>query len=102
MLYMVMTTLPMKCSANAGKIFVEELANPLSHVKRVDMWISYGGDGIKTWEIHETEKGYDKEGYLELANYLAKYRDIEGFKIDILPVLKPEDALPLVGITPPS
>jgi len=102
MLYMVMTTLPMKSSVDAGKIFVEELANPLSHVKRVDMWISYGGDGAKTWEIHETEKGYDEEGYLELSNYLAKYRDVEGFKIDILPVLKPEDALSLIGITPPS
>jgi hypothetical protein len=102
MLYMVMTTFPMKSSVDAGKIFVEELANPLSHVNRVDMWISYGGDGVKTWEIHETEKGYDEEGYLELSNYLAKYRDVEGFKIDILPVLKPEDALSLIGMAPPA
>jgi len=52
--------------------------------------------------VVELEKGYEDEGIKSLGNKLAKYYDVEGYKINIIPVLKPEDALTTVGITPPS
>lgn len=102
MLNMVVTSYPLKSTVEAGKVFANSFANPMSHVNTLGIWVSYGGDGIATYSVVELEKGYEDEGIKSLGNKLAKYYDVEGYKINIIPVLKPEDALTTVGITPPS
>jgi hypothetical protein len=102
MLYMVIVSQPLKSTIDAGKVFVAALANPMAHVNTVGMWISYGGDGITNYSIVELEKGYEEEASKALVNYFVQYYDIDGYKVNIIPVLKPEDALEMIGITPPS
>jgi len=102
MLFMVTTSYPLKGTFEAGKVFVKALENPMSHVNRIGMWISYGGDGITNYSVLELEEGHEDEATKALLSYFIPFYDIEGFKVEILPVLKPEDALPLIGITPPA
>jgi len=102
MQFMVVTTYPTKGVAEAGKTFIELLAKPMKHVTLVGMWVSYGGDGITTWSVNEMEKGYEDEGVKELTAYFVPFLGIEGYKINVVPVAKPEDALTLIGLTPPS
>ena len=102
MLYITTSTFPLKSSLDTGKVFLEAVSKQLTYVNRVGMWMGYGGEGVKAWFVYETTKGHEEEGFVELTNYYTAYFNIEGYKVDIAPVLKPEDALPLIGLTPPS
>ena len=102
MLYMATSTFPLESAVDAGKVFVEALSKQLNYVNRVGMWLCYGGEGIRTWSVYELTKGHEDEGIKELVNYYTAYYKIEGYKVEIHSVLKPEDALPLIGIAPPS
>jgi len=102
MLYMVITSQPLKSTVEAGKIFVKTLENPMRHVNRIGMWISYGGDGITNYSVLELEEGHEDEASKELVSYFIPFYAIEGYRVNIFPVLKPEDALPLIGMTPPA
>jgi len=99
---MTTTTYPTKSVIDIGKIFVESMAKPMNHVNLVGMWVSYAGEGITAWAVHEMEKGHEDEGLKELTAYFVPFLSIDGYKVNILPVAKPEDALALIGITPPS
>ena len=100
MLYMAVSTFPLKSSVDLGKVFLEVVAKQLNYVNRLGMWVCYGGEGIKAWFVYETTKGHEEEGLKELTNYYTAYMNIEGYKVDIHPVLKPEEALSLIGLTP--
>ena len=102
MVYMVITSYPLKSTLEAGKVFANSFASPMSHVKSIGMWVSYGGDGIATYSVLELEKGHEDEAMKELVSYFVQYYDIEGYQVDVIPVAKPEDALSILGITPPS
>jgi len=102
MIYMVSTTFPLKSSADVGKTFVEAMAESQPYLNEIGIWINFGGDGIKSVAIHEVEKGHEDEAYKALTEYFTQFYNIEGFKVNIETVLKPEDALPLIGITPPA
>ncbi len=102
MLNMVVTSYPLKSTVEAGKVFANSFANPMSHVNTLGIWVSYGGDGIATYSVVELEKGYEDEAMKALISYFVQFYNIEGFKVDIIPVAKPEDALSILGITPPS
>jgi hypothetical protein len=102
MLYMAASTFPLKSTVDLGKVFIEAVSKQLTYVNRIGMWVCYGGEGIKAWFVYEITKGHEEEGFKELTNYYTAYLNVEGFKVDILPVLKPEDALPLIGLAPPG
>lgn len=102
MLYMATITFPLKSAVEVGKVFAEVVSKQLNYVTRVGMWMCYGGDGVKSWFVYESKKGHEEEGLKELTGYFPAYFEIEGFKVEIFPVLKPFDALPLIGITPPA
>jgi hypothetical protein len=99
--FMVITSQPLKSSIEAGKVFVKGLENPMPHVNMVGMWLSYGGEGITNYMVVEMEKGYEDEGIKALGDKLVPYYDIEGYKVNIIPVLKPDEALTMIGLTPP-
>ena len=102
MIYMVITSYPLKSTIETGKVFVKSAANPIPHVNNIGMWIAYGGDGITNYWVAELEKGHEDEAVKAIVGYFVQYYDIEGFKIDMFPVAKPEDALPILGMTPPT
>jgi hypothetical protein len=102
MLYMATSSFPLKSTVDLGKVFIEAVSKQLTYVNRLGMWVCYGGEGIKAWFVYEITKGHEEEGFKELTNYYTAYLNVEGFKVDILPVLKPEDALPLIGLAPPA
>ncbi|MDW7729783.1 MAG: hypothetical protein SCJ94_07220 [Bacillota bacterium] len=102
MLYMATSSFPLKSTIDAGKVFLEATSKQMTYVNRVGMWLCYGGDGVKTWFVYEVTKGHEEEGLKELTNYYTAYFSIEGYKVDITPVLKPEDALPLIGLSSPG
>lgn len=102
MLYMAISTFPLKSSVDLGKVFLEAVSKELTYVNRLGMWVCYGGEGIKAWFVYEITKGHEEEGFKELTNYYTVYFNIEGYKVDLLPVLKPEEALQLIGLSPPG
>jgi hypothetical protein len=102
MLYMVASTFPLKSAVDLGKVFVEAVSKQSTYFNRVGMWLCYGGDGIKAWFVYELTKGHEEAGLKELTNYYTAYFGVEGYKVEMTPVLKPEEALALIGMTPPS
>jgi hypothetical protein len=102
MLFMATGTFPLKSAVDAGKIFVESVAKPRPYVNRVGMWMCYGDDGIKTWAVFEVEKGHEEEGLKTIINNYIPFFGVEGYKTKIEPVMKPEEALELIGLTPPA
>ena len=69
-----------------------------SYVKALDRYMTYGGDGVKAYVLWEVEKGKEQEGYKALMNQYAQFLNIEGYKVTLEPLLKAEEALPLVGL----
>lgn len=103
MLYMVTTTYPLNRANEIGKVYMERMKKPKAeHVNRVGMWLAPGGKGVKSWTIYEVENGHEDEGYKEIGSRHSEYFHIEGFEMNIEPVLKPEDALSLIGMAPPA
>jgi len=102
MLLMAIGTFPLKSAVDAGKAFVEAVAKPLPYVNRVGMWMCYGDDGIKTWAVYEVEKGHEEEGLKAITNIYILFFDVEGYKTKFEYVIKPEEALQLIGLTPPA
>ena len=100
MIYMVTTTYPLKYASEIGKVYMEKMDKPKAAlINRVGLWLNAGEDGVKSWSVYEVEKGRENEGYKEIISRHSPYFSIEGFKLKIEAVLKPEDALPLIGIT---
>jgi len=93
---MVEATFPLKNADEATKAFAEAMAKPQTHINRIGMWMSYGGDGIKTWYVCEIDKEHE-EGFKELVNRYTPYFNVGGYKVNIQPVMKPEDAIALLG-----
>lgn len=103
MLYMVTTTHPLNRADEIGKVYMERMKKPKAeYVNRVGMWLAPGGKGVKSWTIYEVENGQEVEGYKEIASRHSEYFHIEGFELNIEAVLKPEDALSLIGMDPPA
>lgn len=102
MLFMAESTFPLNSAVDIGKVFLNAISKETTHLKRLGMWMSYGSDGIKSWFVYEAEKGHEEEGLKALTSYYTAYFDIKGYKVAITPVLKPEEALALIGLTPPD
>jgi hypothetical protein len=96
MLFMVEATFPLKNTAEASKAFAEAMAKPQTHINRIGMWMAYGGDGMKTWFVCEIDKEHD-EGFKELGSRYTSYFNVEGYKVSIIPIIKPEEAIALLG-----
>lgn len=94
MLYMVEATFPLENSAKAAKAFAEAMARPQTRLNRIGMWMAYGGDGWKTWFVCEIDKEYE-EGFKELAGRYTAFFGIGGYKVNIQPIMKPEEAIAL-------
>ncbi len=102
MLVMVKGTFPLKSSKQVGEAFVKSMEKPITHSNLIGTWLGYGGKGLEFWSVYELEKGYEEEGRMELIESEVQLYDIEGYKVDIVNVIKPEDALTLMGMTPPA
>lgn len=102
MLYMVIASQPLKSTKEAAKVFAEAMGIPIPHVDIVGMWISYGGDGITNYSVVEMEKGHEEEASRALSQFFVKFYDIEGYKLNMIPVVKPENALAVLGMAPPA
>ncbi len=102
MIYMVTSTFPMESSVDVGKAYQEAMAKKLHNMNEIGIWLSFGGDGMKSVSIQEVEKGYEDEAFKALTNYFVSFIGIEGFKVTIEPVFTPAEGLPFLGITPPS
>jgi hypothetical protein len=72
------------------------MAKPQTHINRIGMWMAYGGDGMKTWFVCEIDKEHD-EGLKELGSRYTSYFNVEGYKVSIIPIIKPEEAIALLG-----
>ena len=99
MLFMVAETWPTKSAVEIGKVSVESLAKaPPPYVKRLGLYVTTGGDGIKAYTLYEVEKGHVDEGYKGLMKVFVPFFTIEGYKFTVEPLLSVEEALPLVGL----
>jgi len=99
MLFMLTMTWPTKSSGEVGKVAVENLAKASPpHVKRLGLYLTPGGDGMKAYVLYEIEKGHIDEGFKEVTKRHVPYFSIEGWRYTIEPLLSVEEALPLVGL----
>ena len=55
-------------------------------------------DGITTLSLYELDKSKLGEGYDFVANYLAIFFGVAGFKYEIKPFLDVEEALKMIGM----
>ncbi len=67
-------------------------------MKRLGVYLEYGGKGVKGYDLFEIEKGREDEGVKTLTKRYTDYYDLEGFELTMKVVLSLEDALPLVGL----
>lgn len=99
MLFMLTMTWPTKSSGEVGKVAVGNLAKASPpHVKRLGLYLTPGGDGMKAYVLYEIEKGHIDEGFKEVTKRHVPYFGIEGWRYTIEPLLSVEEALPLVGL----
>ncbi len=96
MLVMVTGTYPLKSNKKVVEAFMKASEKPMSHANSIGSWTCLGGEGMNFWMVYELEKGHEEEGFMELAKRETNFFDIEGLKLSILNVLKPEDAMPLL------
>ena len=95
MLVMVTGTFPLKSTKKVMEADMKAMEKPMSHVKNIGSWTCLGGEGINYWYVYELEKGHEEEGFMELNKYEAHFHEIEGYKVKIQTVMKPEDAVAL-------
>jgi len=98
MLFMVTQTYPTKSATEVGKVAVGTLGKAPSSVKAVGIYITPGGDGIKSYSIYEIEKGHVEEGIKELHKRYVPNFSIEGWKYTIEPLLSVDEALAILGL----
>jgi len=96
MLVMVTGTYPLKSTKKVVEAFMKAFEKPMSHANNIGSWICYGGEGMNFWMVYELEKEHEEEGLKELAKTEVHFHDIEGYKVNIQTVMKPEDAIPLL------
>ncbi|MDY6797104.1 MAG: hypothetical protein SWK76_17760 [Actinomycetota bacterium] len=98
MLYMMISTWPMTASPEIARALIEPLTMASENLSRIGLLLVPGGDGIKAYAIYETV-GDEAESYRELkAGYYNAYKNIDGYKLIIEPLLTAEEALPFLGI----
>jgi len=71
---------------------------PPPHVKRLGVYITAGSDGMKSYGLHEIEKGHVEEGVKEVNKNLVAFFNIEGWKFTVEALMTPEEALPMLGL----
>jgi len=99
MLFMVTETWPTKSSVDVGKVAMGVVAKALPpYVKRLDNYVTPGGDGIKAYVLYEVEKGHVDEGYNGVLKVYVPFFSIEGYKFTVEPLLSVKEALPLIGL----
>ena len=105
MLIMVTCWIPPDKSAEAAKKFVEVMQKiPFERFEKPLLML--GGrpvkDGIKAISIGEVEKGKYEEAVSIVWRRMIEFDDIKGFRYEIEPLLTAEEALPMIGLTPPK
>jgi len=95
MLVMVTGTFPIKSTKKVVEAHRKSMEKPMSHANNIGSWTCYGGEGINYWYVYELEKGHEQDGFMELNKYEAYFHGIEGYKVNIQFVMKPEDAVAL-------
>jgi len=99
MFVMFTQTYPFKSAAEVGKVAVKILAKPYSpYIKRLSLYATLGGDGVKTYALYEIEKGHVEEGIKELIKRYVPYYSIEGWKYTSETLLTVEEALATIGL----
>ena len=59
-------------------------------------YTKWGGDGIEAFSIIEIEKGHEEEGLLMVTKSYFPYMKVEGYKVEVTPILTAADALALM------
>jgi hypothetical protein len=87
-----------------GKVFLKIAATLPKVLKRVSEcpWIDADENGYIAYNIYEVEEGKMFEALKELNRYIANYRHVAGFRYEVHPVLTAKDALPMIGLQPPT
>ncbi len=99
MFFMMTQTYPFKSAAEVGKVGVKVLAKaPPPYVKRLGIYITAGGDGVKSYVLYEVERGHVEEGIKELSDRFALFFNIEGWKYTLEPLATVEESLARVGL----
>ena len=96
MLVMVTGTYPLKSNKKVMEAYMKAYEKPMSYVNNIGMWGCLGGEGMNYWQVFELEKGHEEEGFMELAKSEVHFHDIEGYKVNIQTVMKPEDVMSLI------
>jgi hypothetical protein len=95
---LVIDTFPLKSAVETGKRFLE--AEPLpDYIKRLGVFLEYGGKGITGYDLFEIEAGHEDEAIKVLTKHYTVYKDVEGFELQMKVVLTAVDALPMVGLS---
>ncbi len=95
---MVTATYPAHKAEELGKAFVSGKApETADFVKRINIFTVADFD-IKIYTLYEVPEDRYYEGLKSIANRYAGYRDIEGFKYKIEPLLTAQEALPMIGL----
>jgi hypothetical protein len=98
---MVTMTYPPDKATEIGKTFMGLPKLP-SFVKLVHVLLTAAGEsGIKSYTLYEIENKKAYEGLMAIGNRYVLYNNIDGFRYRLEPLVTAEEALPMLGLTPP-
>lgn len=80
--------------------FIKAVETPLPpFIRRIHVLTTAAGEnGIKVLGIYEVDDDKVTDGIKEMTKYYVQFYDIEGFKYSIEPMLKAEEAIPLLPL----
>ena len=99
MLILATLTYPATSVMAMGKAAVESLKREVPHVNRLSVQVTYGGDGLKAYNLYELEKGYEDEASRTLFENFVPFYNIDGFKLNLEMVLPVAEALPMIRLS---
>jgi len=103
-LIMVTAWIPPGKATETGKKFIEVMQKvPFESYEKplVPLAGRPVKDGIKAISIGEVEKGKYEEAVERVWSRMVDFYGIEGFKFEIETLLTAEEAMPMIGLTPP-
>lgn len=95
-LYMVTTTYPLNKATEVMETFLKIAeTKPPPYLKSRGFYNTYGGKGIKAYNIVEIEGAHIAEGATELQRRLIPFNSIEGLKITFETLMTVRDSIEL-------
>ena len=98
----VTSSYPPHQADKVGKMFVgNKVPEVADFIKRLNVWVSSHGTSdreTKNYALYEAPNDKMYEAIISISTRYAGYREIEGFRYQIEPLIPVQEALPLIGL----